>query len=243
MSDVARKVFPMETVLALVMGKEDVDVRDLAGYLAGRSIACCCCAKIIAPMAAGWLASVYPQFVGLEWDESASWEDFVSQMKSALGDSVSVTPMGARQQAMVGKVLDGAADIQGTVDAQAKEIVAMRARVETLEPFQAKAQELEKKCAQLEAKIKTLTTDAGNLRKQLLPFQGKMAVDQEELETIIKDAIKANMKGLVVGGAVAAAGAAGAEEAAAEPAAEEESGPAPEFGFGSSGANNDGFGF
>ena len=70
-----------------------------------------------------------------------------------------------------------------------------------------------------------------------------MAVDQDELETIIKDAIKANMKGLVVGGAAAAAGAAGAEEAAAEPAAEEASGPAPEFGFGSSGSNDDGFGF
>ena len=119
----------------------------------------------------------------------------------------------------------------------------MQAKVETLEPFQAKAQELEKKCAQLEAKVKTLTTDAGNLRKQLLPSQGKMAVDQEELQSIIKAAIKANMKGLVVGGAVAAAGAAGAEEAAAEPAAEEESGPAPEFGFGASGANDDGFGF
>lgn len=243
MSDVARKVFPMETVLALVMGKEDVDVRDLAGYLTGRSIACCCCAKLVAPMAAGWLAGIYPQFVGLEWEETTSWENFVSQMKSSLGDNVSVTPMDARRQAMVGKVLDGAADAQGTIEAQTKEIANLQARVEALEPFQARTQELEKKCAQLEGKVKTLTTDAGNLRKQLLPFQGKVAVDQEGLETIIKDAIKANMKGLVVGGA-AAAGAAGAEDTPVEEAAPEaDNGPAAEFGFGSSGSNNDGFGF
>ena len=44
MSDSDRKVFPVESVLALVVGKEGVDIKDIAGYVVGRSIACDCCA-------------------------------------------------------------------------------------------------------------------------------------------------------------------------------------------------------
>lgn len=241
MSDTARKVFPMESALALVLGKEDVDVKDMAGYLAGRSLNCNCCARAVGPLAAGWLASLYPQFTALEWNDSTPWDAFVNQCKNSMGDNVSVPPMNPRLQALVGGVLGALDDQEATIKAQAAEITSLQARVEELEPFQGKAKDLEKKCDQLEAKIKTMTTDMGTLRKELIPFQGKMAVDQQELLSAIKDAIKDNMKGLVVGGAVAA-GAAGAVEAEAAPE-EDSGGPAPEFGFGSSGADSDGFGF
>ena len=240
MSDTARKVFPMESTLALVLGKEDVDVKDMAGYLTGRSLNCDCCASAVGPLAAGWLASLYPQFVALEWDAATPWETFVNQCKSSLGDNVSVPPMNPRLQAMAAALLGHLDDQKATIKAQADEIASLQARVEELEPLQGKAKDLEKKCEQLEAKVKSQTADIGGLRKELMPFQGKMAVDQQELMSIIKDAIKDNMKGLVVGGAVAA-GVAGAVEAEAAP--EEDGGPAPEFGFGASGSDNDGFGF
>ena len=243
MSDTARKVFPMESVLALVLGKEDVDVKDIAGYLAGRSFNCCCCARVVGPMAAGWLASLYPQFVGLEWDSATPWDSFVAQYKKTTGDSVSLTPMSASLQALVAKTLNCLDDQQATIQAQAAELAKVQARVAELEPFEGKATELGKKCDQLEAKIKTMTTDMGGLRKELMPFQGKMAVDQQELLGMIKDAIKDNLKGFVAGTAVGAvAGAAGAE-AVVEEAPAEESGPAADFGFGASGSDGDGFGF
>ena len=47
MSDTSRKVFPVESVLALVVGKEDVDIKEIAGFVAGRSIECDCCAKAV----------------------------------------------------------------------------------------------------------------------------------------------------------------------------------------------------
>lgn len=242
MSDTARKVFPMEPVLALVLGKEDVDVKDLAGYLSGRSVACCCCARVVGPMAAGWLASLYPQFVSLTWDQSTPWDDFVAQFKKTTGDNVSVPPMSPPMQALVVKALDCFGDQQATIEAQKTEITNLQGRIDTLEPFEGKAKDLEKKCDQLEAKVKTMTTDMGALRKELLPFQGKMAVDQQELVTMIKDTIKDNLKGFVAGAAVGGAVVAGADAAPAEEAAAE-SGPAPEFGFGASGSDSDGFGF
>ena len=242
MSDTARKVFPMESALALVMGKEDVDVKDIAGYLTGRSITCCCCSRLVGPLAAGWLASLYPQFVALTWDENTPWESFVAQVKQSAGASVSVPAMSPRLQALAAKMLDALADQNATIKAQTDEIASLQAKVESLEPFEGKAQDFEKKCGQLEAKIKTMTTDMGALRKELMPFQGKMAVDQQELMTIIKDAIKDNMKGLVVGGAVGAVAGAAAAEAVEEPAAND-GGPAADFGFGASGSDGDGFGF
>lgn len=243
MSDTARKVFPMESVLALVLGKEDVDVKDLAGFLTGRSIACCCCARVVGPMAAGWLASLYPQFVALSWDQSTPWADFVSQYKKTTGDNVSVPPMNASLQALAAKTLDCLGDQQATIEAQKAEIAKMQARIDVLTPFEGKAGDLEKKCDQLEAKVKTMTTDMGGLRRDLLPFQGKMAVDQQELMTMIKDAIKDNLKGFVAGTAVGAAVVAGAEGAAAEEAPADNGGPAADFGFGASGSDSDGFGF
>ena len=243
MSDTARKVFPMESVLALVLGKDGVDVKELAGYLTGRSLPCDCCARVIGPLAAGWLASLYPQFVALTWDGVQCWDDFVAVFKKSTGDNVSVPPMSAPLQTLAAQTLDALDGMQATIEAQTGELTKAQARIEELEPLEGKAKELEKKCDQLEAKVKTMTTDMGGLRKELLPFQGKMAVDQQELMTLIKDAIKDNMKGFVAGAAVGAAAGAVAAEAAAEEAPAEESGPAADFGFGASGSDGDGFGF
>ncbi|MDR0465981.1 MAG: hypothetical protein LBH94_01340 [Deltaproteobacteria bacterium] len=238
MSDVARKVFPLESVLALLTGKEDAAVAELAGFLAGRSL-CCCSAALTAPMAAGWLANLYPAFVNLQYDESRPWASFVSGMKAQVGDNVSVPPMSGMAQAMVAKALDAMAEKTETVKVQAAEIVSLQTRVEELTPFQSKAEEQEKKISQLDAKVKSQNADIGALRKEMVPFQGKVPVDQQELEKIIKDAIVKNLKNFTGGVATAVAG-----EAAAEAVAEESDGGVPDsFGFGSSGANNDGFGF
>ncbi|MCL2124300.1 MAG: hypothetical protein FWH34_09430, partial [Desulfovibrionaceae bacterium] len=198
MSDVARKVFPLESVLALLTGKEDAAVAEIAGFLAGRSL-CCCSAALVAPMAAGWLANLYPAFINLKYDESLPWADFVSGMKAQVGDNVSVPPMAGQSQAMVAKVLDAMAEKAETLKVQAAEITALQARVEALEPFQGKAEEQEKKISQLEAKVKSQNADIGALRREMAPFQGKVPVDQQELETIIKDAIVKNLKNFTGG--------------------------------------------
>ena len=112
--------------------------------------------------------------------------------------------------------------------------------METLAPYQGKAEELQKKCDKLEDTIKTMKTDMGGLRRQVAEFQGKVAINHDELMQSIKDAIKDNLKNITVG--VAAAGVAG-EAAAAEEPAQEEGGVPDDFGFGTSGANSDGFGF
>ena len=78
MSDTSRKVFPVESVLALVVGKEDVDIKEIAGFVAGRSIECDCCAKAVSPFAAAWLARWFPKFMDLDWAEGQSGDGFVS---------------------------------------------------------------------------------------------------------------------------------------------------------------------
>ena len=242
MSDVARKVFPMESVLALLTGKEDSAVAEIAGFLTGRSM-CCCTAALAAPMAAGWLASLYPAFINLQYDESRPWAELVSSMKAKVGDNVSVPPMSAQAKALVAKSLDAAAEKTETLKTQTAEITTLQARVKELEPFRSKAEEQDKKISQLEAKVKSQTADIGALRREMAPFQGKVPVDQQELETIIKDAIVKNLKNFTGGAAVAGATAL-AGEAVAEAVAEESAGGVPDsFGFGSSGADNDGFGF
>ncbi len=242
MSDAARKMFPLESVLALVVGKENAPISEIAGFLTGRSL-CCCTSALVAPMAAGWLASLYPDFVNLDVKEGEPWSAFVARMKAKIGDNVSVPPMSGYGLALVGKVLDAAAEKSETLKAQAAEIVALQARVEELEPYQGKADEQEKKITQLEAKIKSQTADIGALRKDMIPFQGKTPVDQQGLETIIKDAIVKNLKNFTGGAVAGAAAGAVAGEAAAEAAPEDSGGVPDSFGFGASGSDGDGFGF
>ena len=238
MSDSDRKVFPVESVLALVVGKEGVDIKDIAGYVVGRSIACDCCAKAVGPFAAAWLARWYPKFMDLTWSEDQSWEGFVTRGRGMLGDNVSLTPMDGRTKALAGQTLDYLADTFASLSAQTAAVVKLEERVRELEPAEARAEALQKKCDELEAKIKTMNSDMGGLRKQVAEFQGKVAVSHDDLMQTIKDAIKDGLKGMVVGGVAAVAGADAAEAAPAE-----ENAVPDDFGFGASGSNSDGFGF
>ena len=226
MSDTARKMFPVETVLALAVAKKGADVKDIAGYITGRSIVCDACAAAVAPFAAAWLAKLSPKFLDMNYKDGDNWGDFVNQGARLLGDTISLTPMDDCLKNAVATVLDMMDDMHGTMVSQRAEIATLRQQVETLAPYQGKAEELQKKCDKLEDTIKTMKTDMGGLRRQVAEFQGK-------------DAIKDNLKNITVG--VAAAGVAG--EAAAEEPAQEEGGVPDDFGFGTSGANSDGFGF
>jgi hypothetical protein len=240
MSDTDRKVFPVESVLALVTGKEGVDIKDIAGYVTGRSLAGDCCARAAGPFAAAWLARLYPKFSELEWKEDMSWEAFAAKGRSLFGDNVSLTPMDGRVRVMADQALDHLADSFKSLQAQTAAAAGLEDRVHALEPLEAKTAALQKKCDELEAKIKSANADLGGLRKQVVGFQGKVAVDHDELMRSIKDAIKDGLKGLVVGGAAAgAAAAAGGGESPPE----EESGVPDDFGFGASGADSSGFGF
>ena len=69
MSDTARKMFPVETVLALAVAKKGADVKDIAGYITGRSIVCDACAAAVAPFAAAWLAKLSPKFLDMNYKE------------------------------------------------------------------------------------------------------------------------------------------------------------------------------
>lgn len=236
-----RKVFPLESVLALVTGKKDADVKELAGFIAGRSVTCAACAAAVAPFAAAWLARWYPKFMDFEWAEGQDWAAFVAKWRKALGDNVSLTPMDGRTRALAAQALDALAEANAAATRQSEAVVKLEARVRELEPFEARAEAAQKKCDELEGKIKAMKTDMGGLNRQIAEFQGKVAVSHDELMQTIKDAIKDGLKGMVVGGA-AAAGAAGAAVAdEAQPAAE--SSVPDDFGFGTSGADADGFGF
>ena len=239
MSDTSRKVFPVESVLALVVGKEGIDIKEIAGFVAGRTVGCETCAKAVGPFAAAWLARWYPKFADLAWVEGQSWDAFVNTGRSMLGDNVSLTCMDGLTKTLCDKVLNTLAETYDSMAAQTAAAAALEERVRALEPAEARAAALSKKVDELEAKIKTMNSDMGGLRKQVAEFQGKVAINHDELMMNIKDAIKDGLKGMVVGG-VAAAGAAAGEEAA--PAAEENAVP-DDFGFGASGASSDGFGF
>lgn len=240
MSDTARKMFPLESVLALVTGKQDVDVKDIAGYITGRSIACDTCARAVAPFAAAWLAKLCPKFAEFDIKEGDDWADVVKRASGVLGDKVSLPPMDGALKAATDCALDALLEMYNSVTALKADNAALKARVEELTPAEGKVAELQKKCDQLEDKIKGMNTDMGGLRRQVAEFSGKVAVSHDELMQTIKDAIKDNLKNITVGAAVAGA----ADGAAAEEAAPAEENSVPDdFGFGSSGANSDGFGF
>lgn len=242
-----RKVFPLETVLALVTGKKDADVTELAGFITGHSVTCTACAATVAPFAAAWLARWYPKFMDCEWAEGQDWQAFVAKARKALGDNVSLTPMSGRVKALAGQALDALTEANAAVARQTDAVVRLEARVRELEPFEARAAAAQKQCDTLEDKLKAMKAEMGGLTRQVAEFQGKVAVNHDELMQTIKDAIKTGikdgLKGMAVGVA-AAAGTAGAADAGAEadlPA--EESSVPDDFGFGASGADSDGFGF
>ncbi|MBR4741518.1 MAG: hypothetical protein IK079_01285, partial [Desulfovibrio sp.] len=129
MSDSNRKMFPIETVMALVTGKEGVDIKEIAGYVAGRSIVCEKQAKAVGVFAAAWLARWYPKFTAVSWSDGQPWEAFLSQARAQLGDNVSLQPMDERIKAMADQALDAMVDADKSIAAQTAAAVKLEERV------------------------------------------------------------------------------------------------------------------
>ena len=266
MADSERRVFPIETVLALAAGKKDCDLREIAGYILGESINCNCKALVAAPFAAAWIARLYPKFADLVWnEEKETWSNFVVRGAQIFGDKVSLPAMAGGMKVTCQAVLKTLADKHDEVSALQREVAALTAQVETLKPLEAKLAAAQKKADQFEAQLKDQKKEMGALRRQTMEFQGKMALNEEELLDTIKNAIKENLKHISIaapaaaGAAAAAAGAAAAGAAAAAAGGDEfgfgggagfggeaaapaeEKAPADEFGFGDSGKDEFGF--
>ena len=126
MSDTARKMFPVETVLALAVAKKGADVKDIAGYITGRSIVCDACAAAVAPFAAAWLAKLSPKFLDMNYKDGDNWGDFVNQGARLLGDTISLPPMDDCLKNAVATVLDMMDDMHGTMVSQRAEIADLR---------------------------------------------------------------------------------------------------------------------
>ncbi len=244
MADSERKVFPVETVLALSTGKGDVDLKEIAGYILGQSIACNRLAQAAAPFAAAWVARLYPRFAEIVWDEEKEgWSNFVSRAATVLGDKVSLPPMTGSMMTACQSMLKAYQEKEDEVAALRREVASLSGQVEDLKPLEGKLATALKKADGLEEQLKEQKKEAGTLRRQALEFQGKMAINHEELLETIKDAIKENLKHVAIQAPAAVAGAAasavGASVGAAAPAAAASG--ADEFGFG--GGSDDEFGF
>lgn len=235
-----RKIFPVETVLELVVGKMDANVSEIASFILGRSVLCADCAKVAGPLAAAWLAKWQPRFLNLEWKEGQSWDSFVKEAKATLGDKISLIPMSGRMKAMADAALDAFISDRESLARQTEATVALEKKVAELAPFQERAAAARKECDRLEGQIKDLKTEMGALRRQAAEFQGKVAIAHDDLMQNIKDAIKDGLKGLSIGAAIADTMEAAAEADAAGVSSHE---PEPEFGFGGNSRDSDGFGF
>ncbi len=245
MSDTERKLFPIETVVALINGKQDVDLKEIAGYITGRSIVCDKMAAAVAPFAAAWVSRLYPDMATLIWDEKdGTWPAFIARCSYTLGSKVSMPVMGGPLQASCAAVLDAMTAMHDEAQALKKQVEELTAQVEALKPLEGKLKEANTRADKLDDQLKAAKKDMGALRRQTLEFDGKIAVDEKELQDVIKSAIKANLKTIRIGGGPAA----GAAGAAAADAADDFGAAAPsgdEFGFGEGGdsGSKDEFGF
>ncbi len=250
MSEEARRVFKMETILGVIAGKSGADVTELLGYLAQRNL---CPEEVgaVAPIAKGWLYSLEPRFMQCAYTESEPFDDWARKHAATLGDNVSLEPIAAAEMAGIAVVLDRMADAKAAQAAQAGEISDLKAKVDALAPFEGKTAALEKQVADLTGKLEKAKADLTAAQQELKGFDGKIAINEKEIESSVKDmvskAVKDALANLPVGAAVAgAAVAADAAEAAPagfdEPAASGNDVP-DDFGFGASGPGNDGFGF
>ena len=215
MSDSERKIFPVETVLALVSGKEDADVREIAGYITGRSMVCPKMAKSVAAFAGAWLARLYPKFADMVYESCLA-------------------------------ALDAMDKAFAEVDALKAEVAKQAAEIEALKPLEGALEAAKKQADQLDAQLKAQKKDMGALRRQAAGFEGKIALDEEELLDTIKRTIKDNLKNITVAAGGAAAAGAVAGEAAAEggeAAAEEAPAEDESMGFGFGDDDSTGFGF
>ena len=75
MSDSDRKVFPVESVLALVVGKEGVDIKDIAGYVVGALHRLRLLRQGRGAVRGGLAGPAgTPKFMDLTWSEDQSWK-------------------------------------------------------------------------------------------------------------------------------------------------------------------------
>ena len=236
-----RKVFPVEQILELLAGKDGADVKSLVCFLTGNSTTCPASSKAAAPFAAAWLARWYPKFMDMEFRDGDNWDAFVSQAKRQIGDHISITPMAGRLQALAKTTMDIISDTQAELTRQTDAALALEKEVKALKPLQGRLDAAQKKCDELETRLKTMKSDMNALNRKNLEYEGKIALDQGQLMQTIKDAIKDNLKGLAIG--AAATGLDVTQENAEAAASAGTPEPAEEFGFGSSGPDADGFGF
>jgi septal ring factor EnvC (AmiA/AmiB activator) len=204
-------------------------VGDLLGYLTGRELS----AQeegIVAPLCRAWVCSLNPAF-----------------LKGAPAEAnVSITPIPLEDVGSITALLDTLAANAATIAEQKGAIEDLEGQVAELTPFQGKTADLTKKVESLEAKIATLEGEKKELAKANAEFSGKLAVDESELTSTVKDIVEKAVKAAVASLPVGVPGAAPAEggEVAAEAAPAEETGGVPDtFGFGASGSDGDGFGF
>lgn len=241
MSDSERKIFPIESVVALINGKQDVDLKAIAGYIIGRSIPCDTMARSVAPFAAAWIVRLYPRMAEILWDEKDStWAAFIDRCAHVLGDKVSLPPMGGSLKAACSDMIDTLVKEHDEVVCLKKEVEKLTAEVEALKPLEGRLKEAQTRADKLDDQLKTTKKDMSALRRKTIEFDGKIAVNEQDLQDLIKTAIKANLKSIKLAApAAAAAGAAGAGAAAAAAAS---AAGGDEFGFGP-GSGDDEFGF
>lgn len=257
MSDEGRRVFPMETVLGVVADKGGDDVLDLLGYVVNHAVDDDC-RPAVAPIAKGWLYSLNPAFMKVGAPDDGNHGIWVAEQRKKLGDNISLPPLPDREMAGVHALIDTVENAKQTAvskTVEAEQAVAAKeaadAEMQSLLPFKKKAEDLQNQVGKLEEKNSALDAEVAELKGKLASFDGKVAVDEKDIEKSVKDivsrAVKDALGGLVAAGAGAAAAEGGGEAPAAfEDASSEASsdGGVPDtFGFGSSGSNDDGFGF
>lgn len=235
-----RKIFPVETVLALIYGKGGDKAKNLASFLTGHTALSADEEKAVGAFAASWLCRWYPKFMSLEWEEDQGWDAFVTKTKGQIGDNVSLAPMEGRMKDMVGQVIETLEENARSLARQTDAVLALEAEVKELRPIREQAKELQKKVDDLENKAKSMKTEMNGLNRKLADFEGKVAIDHEDLMQNIKDAIKDGLKGLSIGQAVANTFEA-ASDASSDAVVENET--EDEFGFGSTKKSDDEFGW
>lgn len=237
-----RKVFPVGQVLELVTGKNDADVSSLVAFITGRANPGPEAAKAAAPFAFAWLARWYPRFMDMEWKDDQSWEAYLRQASHILGDNVSLEPMSGRFKNIVNTALDAIEDSQASLASQTERAMKLEQEVKSLQPLQGLVDAARKKSDDLEAKLKSMKSEMLALNRKVLEFEGKVAMDHDELMQNIQSAIKDGLKGMAFATGTAAA-AAPASEAGTPQEAEKQT-PEDEWGFGSgSSSSDDEFGF
>ena len=250
MSDTGRRIFKMETALGVIANQEGAEILDFLGFAISRSV-CECCRGGVAPIVKGWLYSQHPDFMKYPFDGSTSLNGWMNDLKNRFGENVSLEPMPQAEvagiHAMIDEVEKAFQDAkESAAKAQAAEAAqkAAEAEAKALAPFKAKAEDLEKKLAQLEEKNKAAAKDLAEAKAKLAAFDGKVAINENEIKKSIKDILAKTVGSMsfATGGGASAAEGTVAEEAA--PASTDSAGAVPDtFGFGASGASDDGFGF